>query len=627
MERSRLAVIGAPLAALLIGGGVGWFMRDDGGGAVSTAGTVAGRELPTGADLDALAPVRPLPSAHNTMVVDQTRIVGLPERATVHVPATAALPLSLGADGSITPVDARSLRPMDPAAPVALPPVEPVTVTELPSPAGPVVTAAPPEGAVPTTAATTAAPVFVDPCSASGGCPGGPGVVLAEPTTATTALDPFQISVPFTASGAIAEMCNTIEAGAVPDTFLSPATRPTVAVVTNQPSTIALSGTWGDGQPLDKLTMVTSTDFDDQWQQQWDGEGVQGLLVACITLPLDTVRAHASAGRATLDATVLGISATGRVELGGGVPLNIPLDGEDPPFVDQLSVTSLGELRQADGSLAPTVHVHYAVVSDTIIPPAGQLNQRTAKVYGSHALVENADCAGWAVNQQGLDRSGAGEFTVALEQRTVAGRSRPVTVVDGDLTLDPVQPGGWDGFLCAHLFVADDSGNRVTVALRGAEVRSPRTAVYTVGTQIIDDTFPADWKVEANWARPGGGVWCGPTELTATSGGATCTTYARSAPDGITLILRGVDAAGAERPAFVMVVPVNTAYCNPDDPDAWSSDGCSTGFGQRIRVPLDAAGTESVSMTVTVVRTVEQGTRLDNPSNTWRIGLTQAFAF
>jgi hypothetical protein len=626
MERSRLALIGAPLAALLIGGGVGWFMRDDSGPA-ATSGTVVGRDLPAGAELDALAPVRPLASAHNTMVIDQTRIVGMPERTTVHVPAAAALPLSLGSDGTITPVDARSLRPVEATTPPALPPVEPVPVTELPAPAEPVVTSPPPDGAAPTTSAPTADPTFIDPCVLNSGCPGGPALALAEPTTVAKALDPFQMSVPFAASGAIADMCNTIEAGAVPDTFLSPATRPTVAVVTNQPSTIALSGTWSDGQPLDKLTMVTSTDFDDQWQQQWDGQGVQGLLVACITLPLDTVRAHAAAGRALLDATVLGISATGRVELGGGVSLSIPLDGEDPPFVDQLSVTSLGELRQADGTLAPTVHVHYAVVSDNIIPPAGQLNQRTAKVYGSHAFVENADCAGWAVNQQGLDRSGSGEFTVSLEQRTIAGRSRPVTVVDGDLTLDPVQPGGWDGFLCAHLFVADDSGNRVTVALRGAEVRSPRTAVYTVGTQIIDDTFPADWKVEATWSRPDGGVWCGPAELTSASGGATCTTYARSAPDGITLLLRGVDAAGADRPAFVMVVPVNTAYCNPDDPDAWSSDGCSTGFTQRIRVPLDAAGTESVVMALSVVRAVEQGTRLDNPSNTWRIGLTQAFAF
>jgi hypothetical protein len=44
-------------------------------------------------------------------------------------------------------------------------------------------------------------------------------------------------------------------------------------------------------------------------------------------------------------------------------------------------------------------------------------------------------------------------------------------------------------------------------------------------------------------------------------------------------------------------------------------------------VPIDAAGTESVVMALSVVRAVEQGTRLDNPSNTWRIGLTQAFAF
>jgi hypothetical protein len=202
-----------------------------------------------------------------------------------------------------------------------------------------------------------------------------------------------------------------------------------------------------------------------------------------------------------------------------------------------------------------------------------------------------------------------------------------VTVVDGDLTLDPVQPGGWDGFLCVHLFVADDSGNRVTVALRGAEVRSPRTSTYSVGLQVTDAEFPADWKVEASWARPGGGVWCGPIELTTVANGASCSTYARSAPDGITLILRGVDAAGQQRPAFVMNVPVNTAYCTPDDPDAWSSDGCDTGFTERLRVPLDAAGTESVSITLSVVRAADQGTRLDNPSHAWRIGLTQAFAF
>jgi hypothetical protein len=178
-----------------------------------------------------------------------------------------------------------------------------------------------------------------------------------------------------------------------------------------------------------------------------------------------------------------------------------------------------------------------------------------------------------------------------------------------------------------HLFVADDSGNRVTVALRGAAVRSPRTAVYTVGLQLADAEFPPDWKLSAVWSRPGGAEWCGPAELTNAAAAAACTTYARFAPAGITLVVRGIDAAGAERPAFVVNVPVNTAYCNPDDPNAWASDGCNTGFLQTIKVPLDATGAESVTMNLSVTRTADAGTRLDNPSQSWQIDIPKAFSF
>jgi hypothetical protein len=630
MERSRLAVIGAPLAMLLVGGGVGWLMRDDGSsssdGGTAGNGTVVGHPIPSGAELETAAPVRPLPAAHNTMIVDTTRILGYPEDASVPVPHGAALPLALSADGSIVAVDAVSLSPATVTGPPTLPPVEAVPLTELAAPGTPPSTLPPPDDAVPTLPPPAQPPGFVDPCITAAGCAGASGQVLAAADPVAVALDPLQVSMPFAATGAIAQMCNTIEAGNVPDPFLAPASRPTVAVVVNQPSTIALTGTWGDGAPLDKLTMVTSAEFDDQWRQQWD-QGTQGSLVACLTLPLDVVRTHASAGRATLDASLLAISADGRVELGGGVPLTVPIDGEDPPFVDQVNITSLGEQRAADGTLVPTVHVHYAVTSDTIIPAAGKLNQRTAKVYASNAFVENADCAGWAVNQQGLDRSAGGRFTVAFEQRTVAGRNRPVTVVDGDMTLDPAQPGGWNGFACVHLFVADDSGNRVTVALRGAAVRSPRTAVYTVGLQLADAAFPPDWTMSAVWARPGGAEWCGPAKLTNAAPAAACTTYARFAPDGITLIVRGIDAAGAERPAFVVNVPINTAYCNPDDPNAWASDGCNSGFAQTVKVPLDDTGTESATMNLSVSRTADAGTRLDNPSQSWQIDIPQAFSF
>ncbi len=628
MERSRLVAIGAPLAMLLVGGALGYTMRGDTTAAPSS-GTVVGHPIPTGADLESAAPVRSLPRAANTMVIDTDRLVGLPDDATVAVPSGAALPLTIGGDGTNGPVDAATLAPVEVATRAPLPPVDPAPMLEGARP-GTAPTTLPLTDATvaPATTAALADAGFVDACiRAEQTCPGAAGRILDGPSDGTPALDPFQASLPFAATGDFATMCSSIEAGKVPDPFLAPATRPTIAVVVNQPSTIALSGRWADGTSLDKLTMITAPEFDAQWQQTWDSEHRQGTLLACLTLPLDTVRAHASAGRATLSASMLAISATGRAEIGGAVTVAIPLDGLDEPFADQLNVTALGEQRQPDETLAPTVHVHYAFTTDSIIPTTGSVNARTARVYGSHALVENADCAGWAVNEQGLDRTGTSRFTIAFEQRTVAGRNRPVSVVDGDVTLDEAMPGGWEGFLCVQLFVADDAGNRVTVALRGAPVRSPRTAVYTVGLRSIDTERPDGVRVQATWRRPDGSSACGPVELVGGDPGVSCTTYARSAPDGITVMFRGVEPTGALRPAFLVTIPVNTAYCDPDDPTAAVSSGCDTGFVQRLDVPLDATGTESAPVSLTVIRTATPGSFLTNPSHTWQIGSTQSFAF
>jgi hypothetical protein len=619
-------LVGAPLVMLLVGGGVGWFMRDS-GGATASDGTVVGRAMPSGSELDAQAPLRSLPGAPNTMLIDHREVIGYPEVEATLVPRGGALPLALDAGGSATVVDALTLRPIDDTPPAALPPVEPVPLPAAVPPAAPPSTAAPVEST--STTALEPNDGFVDPCTTTvdAPCAGVAGRTTAEPTPGDRVLDPLTMSVPFAATGAFASMCGTIEGSAVPDPFLTPAVRPTIAVVVNQPSSVALTGTWSDGTPLEKLTMVTSPEFDQQWQQQWDTEGRQGLLLACSTLPLETVRAHASAGRADLSAGLLAISATGRTELDGDVIVSMPLDGEDPPFVDQVAIGSLGEQFVDDGSLAPTVHVHYAVTTDTLIPAVSTLDQRTAKVYARHEFVENADCAGWANNQQGLARTSTGSFSVAFEQRTVNGRSRPVTVVDGDLRLDPVLPGGWEGFVCTHLFVADDAGNRVTVALRGAQVRSPLTATYGIGVVLDDPALPAGWTLEATWVDAQGSLWCGPATLTVAAPGASCTTYARSSPDGITLLLRAIDESGARRPAFVATLPVNTAYCTPDDPYAFISDGCATGATARIRVPADTTGEQSVRVAVQVTRTALAGSVQTSPAHAWRIDVTQSFVF
>ena len=88
---SPAPLIGAPLVMLLIGGGVGWFTRDSGGTSAS-GGTVVGRPMPSGAELDAQAPLRSLPSAPNTMVIDQRQLIGFPESEATVVPRGGALP-------------------------------------------------------------------------------------------------------------------------------------------------------------------------------------------------------------------------------------------------------------------------------------------------------------------------------------------------------------------------------------------------------------------------------------------------------------------------------------------------------------------------------------------------------
>ena len=434
-QRTRALLVGAPLVMLLVGGAVGWFTRGTEAGAGGNSGTIVGRPLPSGAELETAAPTRGTVPATNTMLVDRSILLGHPDDVGVEVPKGAALPLALDASGKLVPVDTASLQPTAATAPVALAPVAPVPFTAAVPPAAPPSTAELPDST--TTLAPTGGNSFADPCTtaASAPCAGGVARVLDAPTDPAAQLAPLSISVPFAATGTIASMCGAIEGSTVADPFLVPAVRPTVAVVVNQPSSIALTGTWADGEPLEKITMVTSSEFDQQWKTAWETEGVQHSLLACLTLPLDMVRAHASAGRANLAVALLGISSQGRAESGGPITITMPLDGEDPPFVDQVEFGSLGEQRAVDGSLVPTVHVHYAVLADELIPPTTTIDPFSAKVYARHELVENADCAGWANNQQGIVRTNAGHFAIAQEQRTVGGRSRPLIVVDGDIEL------------------------------------------------------------------------------------------------------------------------------------------------------------------------------------------------
>jgi hypothetical protein len=622
MYWSRRTIIAIPVVMLLLGGIAGWFMRDD-TPVSSTTGTVVGRAVPTGSALDAAAPARPLDVQMNTMVIDRTKLVGYPTSLGTDIPPGAAVPI--GAGQALEPVDVRTLQPAAAATPATPVPAEPATLGRVQAPP-------PTPQTLPSADSTTTLPpggngTFRDPClAAKGGCPGGEGRIQATTVApATDALQPLTASMPFAASGWFSTMCDTIEQGTVPDTFLDPGARPTIAVVVNQPSSIAVSGTWGDGTPLDKLTMVTSSQFDQQWQDSWQHDHVQKSLLECITLPLDDVRAHAAGGRAPLRASVLAISATGRTELDGSLTLTVPLDGDDTPFADSVQVGSLGEQVQPDGTLAPAVHVHYAVLDDKVIPSTSRLNARTAKVYGAHALVENADCAGWANNQQGVDRTADSTFTVSRENRTISGKVHTVTVVDGDLTLDPSLPGGWKGYACVRLFVADSDGHKLNVALRGAKVRGPRTAVYRVGAVVDTTKWPDGTTLRMTWTDTDGVQWCGPTEVSAKTKGAECATMARAEPKGIRLVLQPRDKKGALQPALVVTVPVNSAYCNSDDPYASLSDGCSTGFTQPLTIALDAKSHQTGVVTLVVRRDAGVGSIANNQSQAWQVDATESF--
>jgi hypothetical protein len=165
-----------------------------------------------------------------------------------------------------------------------------------------------------------------------------------------------------------------------------PATRPTLAVVVNQPSTIAISGTWADGSPMDKLTLVTSPAHDEEWRQTWDQQRVQRDILACITLGLDDVRTHASNGIAELQADVLAISATGRAQSAGHAVLNIPV-AADRLFADGVAFSDVGERPQP---MACCITVHLRVLHRC--SPRGSPHAGTARVRAT-CWWKSADCA------------------------------------------------------------------------------------------------------------------------------------------------------------------------------------------------------------------------------------------
>ncbi len=144
---------------------------------------------------------------------------------------------------------------------------------------------------------------------------------------------------------------------------------------------------------------------------------------------------------------------------------------------------------------------------------------------------------------------------------------------------------------------------------------------------MIDEAAPEDMRIQATWRRADGSTWCGPEELAAGDEGVSCTTSAdgsrRHHADAPRHRVRWPSASSA----FLFTVPVNTAYCNPDDPAAALSDGCNTGFTERVAVPSTPRETESVTVNVTVLRTAAPGSFLTNPSHAWQIEPTRSFVF
>ena len=605
---------------LLIGAGLGWFMREtaDSGG-VGTVVTVVGATVP--ADLDQFAPLQRIATPPNPAVLDPATIIGLEPAGALDVPPAAALELPLIAGGAATVVDALTYRPVGPA-PVHTSAVGPPTMlAALPPLATPESTLPAASDDAPTT--TVDQPSFTDPCTTAGTpCAGLPAVVTAGPAVTAADLDPLQISLPVSGADGYAAQCDDIQAGEVPDTLLSPATRPTVVVLVNQPSTLALNGQWSDGATVEKTTMVTSPADDAEWKRSWDQDRVQRNIVACLTLPLDEVRAHASAGVGQLRVDIIAISATGQARISGQVTLNVPTDGEDALFAERLVIADRGEQRRADGVLYPTVHVHYAFLTEAVTAGQPRLNPADARVYAEHAFVEGADCAGWAANQQGRDRTHSALFTVTSGERNVAGRARNVTIVDGEVYLDPSMPSGWEGQLCVQLTANDrppgTSGaalpDPVTLALQGTTLRSPRTADYAISV-LLDN---ADRQFTATWTTPVGRTLCGETVLTSDEPGATCAASARIAMDGVWVVVRSADAA-----VLSIRVPINTAYCNPDDPFAALADGCSRGYTQPLEIP--SGNGETVRMVLQVDRTAEAGSLWQDPSHAWMVGPVISF--
>lgn len=564
-------IVGTPLLLLLAGGAAGWFMAERDTAANGQDGN--GIALPT--TFDAVAPLDPLSDAPNPLDTDASMVIGARayiDSGAIEVSAGAALEIPVVAGASAVAIDPATLLPMpivgDVPSPIA---AREATVMNLPG-----------------TPSTTPAAIVREAISSD----------------AATTPNPLRVSTPFAASGALAALCNEIEAGNVPDSLAPPATRPTLAVLVNQPSTIAISGTWSDGSTLEKATMVTLPAHDDEWRRLFEEHDEQATILACLTLPIDEVRGHAEAGVAQLRASVLAISASGQTDLNASATLNVPADGDDPLFVDRVTITGRGEQRRPDGMLYPTVHVHYAFVSDAVVPVGSALQPGQVRVFGDHAFVEGADCAGWAANQQGVDRTHSGRFSVTTETRKIAGRDRAVTVVDGEVHLDPTLPGGWEGSLCVRLLATDRNGAQQSVlAVRGAEVRSPRTALYEVGVLLNDVAATSDGTAQATWTSAS---WNGcPTMSLVAGSGAQCGFSARWSPDGIDVRLT------LDETSVVIRVPVNTAYCNPDDP-LESGDGCNAGFTQTFHLSF-------ATVTLQVLRSVEPGMLWEDPSNAWSI--------
>ena len=577
MNRSRLPlplIVGAPLLLLLAGGAVGWFTAD---AEDSTPPRDTAPTLP--AIFDDVAPIHPLNRGPNPLDTDESMVIGsdayLDTTGAINVPAGADLEIPLTASAQAVAVDRATLQTL----PVGTDPIVPITQREA--------TATNEDQGVsgPTHSATVLE------------------TLDAEPATP----DPLRVSTPFATSGVFSALCNEIQAGSVPDPLLPPAVQPTLAVLVNQPATIAITGTWADGTPLDNTTLVTLAAHDDEWQRLFAETGEQQTIVGCISLPVDQVRPHAVGGAAQLRASVQAISANGQAELNATVTLNVPSEGTDPFFVDHVTLTGRGEQRRIDGVLYPTMHVHYSFLSDAVIPLGSPLQPGQVRVFGEHAFIEGADCNGWATNQQGVDRTQSGRFTVTGETRTVTGRDQAVTVIDGDVYLDPTLIGGWEGSFCVRLFATDPHGDqRYALALRGAPVRSPRTATYNVGVMIDG----SDQAVDVTWTSATGNG-CTTTTLSGGSG-SHCEFSARWVPDGI-MVRLSRDGESVE-----IRIPVNTAYCNPDDPlDV--GDGCNTGFTQSLEVPLGASA-DRLGATFQVVRTAAPGALWDDPSNSWTVG-------